>query len=182
MAASTSYCFHNISANLGRSTRLFTINGPTVISMTVSTLNPTVGYTILRAIRQIWYSGRATSVVIPAASTFPGGNPVALQIYAPDAAMKALMDLANQMQRYYSENNTYPTAKIANVGANSTSTQGFYTLSIPPATLTANSYTIKATRAGLQTADIRCGDLALTSTNVRDIVGGTAGITAADCW
>ena len=44
----------------------------------------------------------------------------------------ALLDLANRMQRYYSENNAFTGAAIGGTGfpATATSPQGYYTLSI----------------------------------------------------
>src|SRR5262249_31929152 len=100
----------------------------------------------------------------------------------------ALLDLANRMQRYYTENNTYATATIANgtstdVLASATSPQGYYTVSFV-GTPTATTYTLRATRASTQTADTKCGDLTLDSTSVRGLYTGTyaAGITAKDCW
>jgi type IV pilus assembly protein PilE len=98
----------------------------------------------------------------------------------------ALLDLANRMQRYYSENNTFATATIAagnaatDVRATAASPQGYYTLSI--AAQAQNTYTIQATRAGAQTADTKCGDLTLTSTSVRGIVNHAAGVTWDQCW
>jgi type IV pilus assembly protein PilE len=94
----------------------------------------------------------------------------------------ALMNLANHMEQYYAQNNTFATATIANVGSAVASDQGYYTLTIPPATLTANSYTIQATRAGVQTADTHCGDLTLTSAGVKGIVNYASGYTVALCW
>ena len=94
----------------------------------------------------------------------------------------ALMNLANHLEQYYAQNNTFATATIANVGSAAASDQGYYTLTIPAATLTANSYTIQATRAGLQTADAHCGDLTLTSAGVKGIVSYASGYTAALCW
>jgi type IV pilus assembly protein PilE len=94
----------------------------------------------------------------------------------------ALMNLANHMEQYYAQNNTFATATIANVRSAVASDQGYYTLTIPPATLTANSYTIQATRAGVQTADTHCGDLTLTSAGVKGIVSYASGYTAALCW
>jgi len=99
----------------------------------------------------------------------------------------ALLDLANRMQRYYSENNTFATATIAagaatDVLPSATSPQGYYTITFVSGTLLANSYTIKATRAGVQASDTRCGDLTLTSANVRGIVTAGSGITWDQCW
>ena len=99
----------------------------------------------------------------------------------------ALMDLANRMQRYYSENNTFASATIAagvpatDVLASNISPQGYYTLSFNPNPPLANSYGLVATRRGLQTADTRCGDLTLTSTNVRNMVNNTV-TDPTECW
>src|SRR6188472_4362389 len=68
-------------------------------------------------------------VAILAAIAFPSYQ-LAVQKGRRADGTSALMDLANRMQRYYSENNTFATATIANVGANSTSPQGYYTLTI----------------------------------------------------
>jgi type IV pilus assembly protein PilE len=92
----------------------------------------------------------------------------------------ALMNLANRMEQYYAQNNTFATATIANVGLAAASDQGYYTLSITAQP--QNTYTIRATRAGIQTADTRCGDLTLTSAGVKDKVNDTAGYTASQCW
>jgi len=97
----------------------------------------------------------------------------------------ALLDLANRMQRYYADNNTFATATIAtgnptDVLASATSLQGYYTLSITAQA--QNTYTLQATRAGAQTADTKCGNLTLTSASVRGIVNGGAGVTWDMCW
>jgi type IV pilus assembly protein PilE len=117
-------------------------------------------------------------VAILAAIAFPSYQ-LAVQKGRRADATSSLMDLANRMQRYYSENNTFATATIANVGASSTSPQGYYTLSITAQA--ANTYTIQATRVAPQTADTRCGDLTLTSTNVKSMVNATLTDPTA-CW
>lgn len=89
-----------------------------------------------------------------------------------------LLDLANRMQRYYADNNTFATATIANIGGSTTSQQGYYTLSI--SAQTATTYTLLATRAGAQTGDTLCGDLTLTSASVRGRTGSAP--TVAECW
>ena len=108
-------------------------------------------------------------------------------------ATTGLMDLANRMQRYYSENNTFVGATIAagvpatDVLGSATSLQGYYTLTLcapsdtAHACLTTTAYTLYATRVSPQTADTRCGDLTLTSTNVRGMVNATL-TDPADCW
>lgn len=90
----------------------------------------------------------------------------------------ALLDLANRMQRYYSENNTFQTATIANVGANATTPQGHYTLSI--AAQAVNTYTIQAAPAGAQAGDTKCGTLTLTSASIRGRSGTEPDVSR--CW
>ncbi len=96
----------------------------------------------------------------------------------------ALLDLANRMQRYYAENNTYVGATIAagtatDVISSATTPQGYYTLDFGGVALTATTYILRATTAGVQVNDTRCGNLTLTSANVKSI-SGTA--TVDQCW
>lgn len=96
----------------------------------------------------------------------------------------ALMDLANRLQRYYSENNTFATATIAagnattDVLASATSPQGHYTLSFTAKA--ANTYTIQAAPAGAQTGDTKCGTLTLTSASIRGRSGTEPDVSR--CW
>jgi len=95
----------------------------------------------------------------------------------------ALADLANRMEAYYGQNNTYATATIAagvaatDVLSSATSVQGYYTLSIQSSN--ATTYTIQAAPAGTQTGDTVCATLRLTSANVKTITGTG---TVASCW
>jgi len=85
----------------------------------------------------------------------------------------ALLNLANYMEHYYTENNGYTGATLASVGyTGTTSQEGYYNLSI--SALTNTSYTLTATPTGVQAGDTTCGALTLTNTNVK---GPTA-----DCW
>ena len=90
----------------------------------------------------------------------------------------ALLDLANRMQRYYGDNNTFATATIANVGASTTSPQGHYTLSI--AAQAVNTYTIQAAPVGAQAGDAKCGTLTLTSASIRGRSGTEPDVS--QCW
>jgi type IV pilus assembly protein PilE len=97
----------------------------------------------------------------------------------------ALLDLANRMEQYYANNNTFATATIAggtstDVLSSSASNQGYYTLSITAQA--KDTYTIKATRTGQQTNDTQCGDFTLTSAGVKAIVNNASGFTVARCW
>lgn len=91
-------------------------------------------------------------------------------------AKVALEDLANRLERYYADNNTYVGFTIPTPS----SPEGYYTLSIEAQS--ASGFTIKATRnpTGPQANDTRCGDFTLDQAGTRGISGGTG--TAADCW
>lgn len=103
-------------------------------------------------------------------------------------AIIALTDLANRLEQYYGETNTFATATLAtnnsatDVLMSTSSPQGYYTLSIlgSPDT-TATTYTIKATRKspGPQASDTRCGDYTLTNQGARAVSGSG---TVAQCW
>lgn len=90
-----------------------------------------------------------------------------------------IMDLANRMERYFIDNNSYTGATIANVrGGNAMSENGWYQLSI--SAVAATTYTIHAAPQNSQaTKDATCGTLTLTQANVRGITG--AG-NAQECW
>ena len=97
-------------------------------------------------------------------------------------AAGALVSLSTAMERFYNEQtpNTYAGAALGTGGifpAQSPTGGGtaMYNLAITVQTQTA--YTLTATPVG---ADPRCGTLRLTSTGIKDIVGGTA--TVAECW
>lgn len=78
----------------------------------------------------------------------------------------ALVSLAALMEHYFTENNTYTGATLANVGASATSPEGYYTMSIP--TLTASTYVLNAApvAGGPQVGD-SCGTLTLDNNNVK---------------
>ena len=99
-------------------------------------------------------------------------------------ATAALRDLANRLERYYSDNNTYATATIATGGSTdvlptATTREGFYALSITAQS--ATTWTIQATRVstGPVANDTRCGDFTLTSTDIRGVTGTQPW---SSCW
>ncbi|MEN8166312.1 MAG: type IV pilin protein [Pseudomonadota bacterium] len=85
-------------------------------------------------------------------------------------AQGMLMELAQYMQRYYTENNTYAGAAVPAALSQSPKDGAtkYYNLSL--SALAANAYTLQA--APIQ-ADPTCGDMTLTNT------GAT---TPAACW
>ncbi len=91
----------------------------------------------------------------------------------------------NAMQRFFAENNTYvgtsaavPGAPIAALFPAQSPVDGetaAYNLTITAAT--ASTFTVQATPIGGQAGD-DCGNLTLTSTNIR----GVSASTVANCW
>ena len=87
-------------------------------------------------------------------------------------ALTALSQVAQALERHYTDNNTYTTDISALPSpASDVSAEGWYHISIPSAD--GSSYTVRATAAGLQSGDTDCGTIELTS---------TGGKTPAACW
>jgi type IV pilus assembly protein PilE len=79
----------------------------------------------------------------------------------------ALLELANLMEHYYTENNSYSGAQTPTVvGGVLVSREGYYNLTI--GNLTSGTYTLTATPIpGSSQASDTCGALSLTHTNVK---------------
>jgi type IV pilus assembly protein PilE len=93
-------------------------------------------------------------------------------------AKSALMAIAGQMERYFTERGTYATATLGSSGVYmSTSLNGYYTLSLT--NLTATSYTLNAAPAGIQTGD-PCGTFTYTDQGVQGVNGGSKPVN--ECW
>lgn len=84
----------------------------------------------------------------------------------------ALLSLAARMEHYFTENNTYVGATVANVGANATSPEAYYAVAI--SNLSASTYTLTATPQGAQAGDT-CGALTINQANVKLP-------TTTNCW
>ena len=95
-------------------------------------------------------------------------------------AKSALLAIAGQMERYFTERGTYATATLGSGSTNvypSTSQNGYYTLSL--ANLTTTTYTVRAAPAGIQTGD-PCGTFTFTGQGAKGVTGGSK--PASDCW
>jgi len=89
-------------------------------------------------------------------------------------AHTSLLELGVRMEHYYTENNSYASATIANLGVEATTPGGNYTLSISAQSQSA--YTLSATPiASKPQIDDPCGTLTLTSTNVKSG-------SESNCW
>ncbi len=125
---------------------------------------------------------------ILAAIAYPGYREYITSARRSDG-QAALLNLANRMERYYSERNTYQGATIGTGGVtdvlgSNLSPENWYTLSITNAS--ATGYTLNATpRSGQATADKKCQTLTLNSIGVKGIAAGPGGSptgTASQCW
>ena len=97
-----------------------------------------------------------------------------------------LNDAAARQERWRAQNGSYmtddtatgiPKLKLPQVDK---SENGYYTLSL---SVVANDggYTLKATRAGAQASDRKCGDFTLNATGKKGIAASTPG-TVEQCW
>lgn len=89
-------------------------------------------------------------------------------------AIDALLTLAGGMEEYYMNNDTYVGANVATLIGSTTSSEGYYTLSLSPAA-TAFAYTMVATPV---VTDPGCGNLSLDSLGVKGVTAGTVNA----CW
>ena len=97
----------------------------------------------------------------------------------------ALLNLANRMELYYAEHNTYATATLGNKAlGRAISPENIYVLSIIRAT--KKGYALQATPLGRQgIADTRCQSLTLNDIGQKGITTGPAGAptgTETQCW
>lgn len=101
----------------------------------------------------------------------------------------SLLDLANRMEDYYAEHNTYASATLAtgnvdtDVLPSSTSPALWYNLSI--VTQDDRTYLLQATPQKAQTNDKTCQSLTLNSLGEKNITTGPEGAptgTVTKCW
>jgi type IV pilus assembly protein PilE len=145
--------------------------------------NPTPnGFTLIELLIVI------TLIAILASLGYPSYQQYLEQSRRTDA-QAALLDLANRMEDYYAEHNTYATATLAtgnsetDVLSSSSSPAQWYNLSI--ATQDNNTYLIQATPQKAQSNDTTCQSLTLNSLNEKGITEGPEGIPTGSvkiCW
>jgi type IV pilus assembly protein PilE len=114
---------------------------------------------------------------ILAAVAYPSYRSVVAKGRRSDARA-ALLDLAQRMERQYTERSTYAAATLGATGIYpGASPQGYYTMSITAQTATA--FTIKATPTGVQSSDA-CGSFQYDNLGTKTVSGGTLGVSS--CW
>ena len=94
-------------------------------------------------------------------------------------ARAALLDVAQRMERYYTERGTYIGATLGSTGVYpAASSQGYYTMALSAQTLSA--FTVTATPTGVQSSDA-CGRFNYNQAGTKG-VGGGATLSATACW
>lgn len=89
----------------------------------------------------------------------------------------ALLAAAVQMERYYTEHNTYATAALGAGGVYpAVSDSGYYNLTLT--NLAASTFTLDAAPTGAQTGD-SCGTLTYTQQGTKGVTGSAP---VATCW
>ncbi len=112
-----------------------------------------------------------------AAITYPSYTQYRFKTQRTDG-QTALHTLALQMERYFTENNTYNNATFQKLGLSDKSPQNLYQLKITPNN-NGNGYQLDAMPIGSQAADQQCGTLSLDQKG-KKMISGTGKIQ--DCW
>lgn len=92
-------------------------------------------------------------------------------------AQVSLFDLASALDRYYLVNNTYKGATLETLEINEDTPNHYYRLAI--ASLTDDSYLLRAIPIGSQAKDSYCGDLTLNQLGERSSSGKGGN---SNCW
>ena len=93
-------------------------------------------------------------------------------------AKSALLAAAVQMQRYFTERNTFATATLGPAGVfPNTSENGYYALTLTG--LDASTFTLNAAPIGAQSGD-PCGTFTYNEQGAKNVAGATK--PAAECW
>lgn len=133
------------------------------------------GFTLVEIIIVLGIIGILTSLAYPSYQDY-------LTRTRRTEGQSALLDLANRMEAYYAENETYATH--SNSQDRMTTQNHYYQLAIVDATQT--TYTLIATPLGTQALnDKQCQSLTFNHIGKRDITNGPAGAptgVAEQCW
>jgi len=128
------------------------------------------GFTIIEIVIALVIISILTSVALPSFQSY-------LRKARRTDGKVALMDLAAKMEHYYVGNNSYIGASLANIGAGTTSPEGYYNLVID--SVSAVRFTVSAIPAGVQAADNICGTLTINQLNEKAVSGAGS---VHECW
>jgi type IV pilus assembly protein PilE len=92
-------------------------------------------------------------------------------------ARALLMENAQYMQRFYTQNGSFSRTLAGNAPVLPNTANSFYDFANDAAALGTTTFTLQATPKGAMASD-KCGQLTLTNTGVR----GSAKLTPAECW
>lgn len=146
----------------------------------ISTGARRAGFTLVELMITIVIGAILVSIAIPAYTS-------QIRKSRRTEARSAVLDLAGREERFYSTNNAYSsnpkelgystvvTDTWATVGAIGS---GYYTIFVAA---TATTYTITATKAGLQNGDAQCATFAINQVGQQTATGSGTNPTA-DCW
>lgn len=140
------------------------------------------GFTLVELLVTMVIVGILTAIAVPSYGSY------VLRTARADA--RATMLQVNQfMERFYALNSAYDQRfdgavvllpeGLTKVPANANNPR--YNISLDPATLTANTYTIRAVPANGSATDI-CGTLTLSSVGARGSTGQPSKDGIAECW
>ena len=140
------------------------------------------GFSLIELLTVLLIIGILTTIA------YPGYRNYIIRAHRSDG-QTALLDLANSMERYYSENNSYQNATIGSgretdVVSSNESNGGWYSLSITHAT--DSDYALQAAPIKTQaTSDTQCQSFTFNSFGARGITTGPSGAptgTSTQCW
>jgi type IV pilus assembly protein PilE len=123
--------------------------------------------------------GILTAIAVPGYASY-------VQRSARGEGRSTLLEAAQFMQRFYSDNNRYNTNLAGDVvalpdGLKVSPKAGTTRYALDVSAVDAVSFTLRAVPQGPQASDT-CGTLTLTQTGVRGASGATTAAAIADCW
>lgn len=99
-------------------------------------------------------------------------------------ATTTLLRLAGLQEQFYGANGAYTNdVTVLGMAANpGTTPEGYYRVAAAFVSGNSQTYTLTATRQGVQADDNVCGDLTLTHTGVKSALNNTDTNPARNCW
>ena len=117
-------------------------------------------------------------VAVLAAIAFPAYQEQIARSRRADAKT-VVMENAQFMERFYTQNGTYLNATLPILEAPKDAGTKFYDLAFAGGQPTATTFTVVATPKGAMTGDA-CGAFSITQTGFKNVSGGTR--SADECW